>query len=362
MSDDTNTTPDGITIVPVSDDSPISARDAANALTQFRWKKDAKEEQPAEAPVEAAAPTEDSAPAEDAAPAEEATGAEPTETATEPAEELPPIEAPRSWTKEQKEQFKELPRTAQEVIAQREQDRETTLRRGQNELAEQRKALEAERGKVDQARQQYEAALPQLLATLQEQQQGEFADIKTMADVEKLAREDWPRYALWDAQQKKVAAVTQELRASQERQSHEFEARWQQFAAEEDAKFIEKAPEMADKAKASQIADASIALLKDMGFTESDLATLWSGKASLSLRDHRAQLLIRDAVRYRQAQKAAPAKVAAKPVPPVQKPGSSVGKQSADEVLTKNLEQKLERSGNVKDAVALMMARRSARR
>src|SRR5512139_3690014 len=300
MSDD-NTAPDsGITVVPVSDDTPISAREAADALAQFRWKKDAKEEreQPAEAPQEAAAPTEDSAPAEDVAPAEEATDAEPTETAPEPAE-LPPIEAPRSWTKEQKEQFKELPRTAQEVIAQREQDRETTLRRGQNELAEQRKALDAERGKVDQARSQYEAALPQLLATLQEQQQGEFADIRTMADVEKLAREDWPRYALWDAQQKKVAAVSQELKASQERQSHEFEARWQQFAADEDAKFIEKAPEMADRTKASQIADASIALLKDMGFTESDLATLWSGKASLSLRDHRAQLLIRDAVRYR---------------------------------------------------------------
>src|SRR5512139_2205613 len=325
MSDDTNSTPDGITIVPVSDDTPISAREAANALTQFRWKKDAKEERTAEAPPKAAEPTENSAPAEDAAPAEEATGVEPTETATEPAE-LPPIEAPRSWTKEQKEQFANLPREAQEIISGREQDRETTLRRGQNELAEQRKALEAERGKVDQARQQYEAALPQLLATLQEQQQGEFADIKTMADVEKLAREDWPRYALWDAQQKKVAAVTQELKASQERQSHEFEARWQQFAADEDAKFIEKAPEMADRAKASQIADASIALLKDMGFTESDLATLWSGKASLSLRDHRAQLLIRDAVRYRQAQKTAPAKVAAKPVPPVQKPGSSVGK------------------------------------
>src|SRR5512139_559632 len=123
MSDDTNASPDGITIVPVSDDTPISAREAANALTQFRWKKDAKEEQPAEAPAEAAAPPEDSAPAEDVAPAEEATDADLTIMAPEPAE-LPPIEAPRSWTKEQKEQFKELPRTAQEVIAQREQDRE----------------------------------------------------------------------------------------------------------------------------------------------------------------------------------------------------------------------------------------------
>jgi hypothetical protein len=57
---------------------------------------------------------------------------------------LPSIEPPRSWTKEQKVQFSEFPRAAQEVIAAREKDRETTLRRGQNEIAEMKRRLQAD--------------------------------------------------------------------------------------------------------------------------------------------------------------------------------------------------------------------------
>src|SRR5690242_7643682 len=95
---------EAVTVVPVSDESPISPRDAAAALTDWRRKND---EQPAEAPTEAAEPEPESPTTEDAAPAEEATSEQETET-TEPAEELPPIEPPRSWTKEQKAQFSEL--------------------------------------------------------------------------------------------------------------------------------------------------------------------------------------------------------------------------------------------------------------
>ena len=91
-----------------------------------------------------------------------------------------------------------MPRETQEYLASREQERDREIRRSQNEAAEQRKALDAERSKVEQARAQYESALPQLLETLQQQQAGEFGDVKTLADVEKLAREDWPRYLQWD--------------------------------------------------------------------------------------------------------------------------------------------------------------------
>src|SRR6185312_12965312 len=119
-------------------------------------------------------------------------------------------------------------------------------------------------------------------------------------------REDWPRYALWDAQQKKTAAVSQEMQASQQRQQEDFKNKWNEFSTKEDAKFLELAPEMADKEKATKVADASVSLLKDLGFGESDLAKLWNGEASVSLRDHRVQLLIRDAARYRSAIAEAP--------------------------------------------------------
>jgi len=350
-------------IVPAPASDSTSPRDLANFLTDYRHKRDAKEREPeTEAPAapEKAAAEPEKAEEADAAPAEEATSEQPTEDQAEPEAELPPIEPPRSWTKEEKDEFKTYPRQAQEIIARREQDRESALRKGQNETAEQRKALEAERSKVEQARQQYEAALPQLLQTLQEQQQGEFADIKTMADVERLAREDWPRYALWDAQQKKIASVQQELNSAQQRQAEEFRSKWSEFASKEDAAFLEKAPEMADKAKATKIADASVALLKDLGFTEPDLAKLWNGEASVSLRDHRVQLLIRDAARYRDAQAAAK-KAVVKPVPPVQRPGTSQQRASDRDVQVKNLEQKLDQSGNWRDGAALLIARRASR-
>src|SRR5690348_248723 len=114
--------------VPVSDTTPLSLNDAAARIAERRRQaEDAALK--AEAPPKAAEPEPDSAPADDAAPAEQATSEEATET-TEPAEDLPPIEPPRSWTKEEKEEFRTYPREAQEKIARREQDRETALRRG----------------------------------------------------------------------------------------------------------------------------------------------------------------------------------------------------------------------------------------
>src|SRR5262249_31959780 len=144
-------------------------------------------------PKEAAAPADESASADatadkDAAPQEAEAPGE-TESA-DPAEALPPIDAPRSWTAEDKELFNSLPRETQERIAGRERSRERDFRRSQDEAAEKLKGLTAKEQAAEQARQQYETALPLLLQTLQSQQAGEFADIKTMADVERLARED----------------------------------------------------------------------------------------------------------------------------------------------------------------------------
>jgi hypothetical protein len=51
------------------------------------------------------------------------------------------IAAPRSWTKEEQQVFTELPVEIQVVVARREQNRETQLRRAQNEIAEYRKLM-----------------------------------------------------------------------------------------------------------------------------------------------------------------------------------------------------------------------------
>lgn len=126
--------------------------------------------------------------------------------------------------------------------------------------------------------------------------------------------------------------------------------------------FLEKAPEMSDKATAQKIADASVNLLKEVGFTDQDLAKVWNGEASVSLRDHRIQLLLLKAAKFDEAQKVAPKKVAAKPVPPVQRPGVVRAKGADNDLKIKDLKQKLERSGRIEDAVALMKAEREAAR
>jgi hypothetical protein len=284
-----------------------------------------------------------------------------TQEADPATEQLPTIEPPRSWTKEEKAEFATYPREAQEKIARREQDRERAIRQSQNEVAEQRKAAEAELEKAKQARTQYDEALPVLLQTLQEQQQGQFADIKTMADVERMATEDWPRYIMWDAQQKKIAAVKQEVMAANQRKETERQTKWQEFSKRQDELIAERIPELADKDKAQKISSAAIDVLRDIGFPDQELTELWHGQKEVSLRDARIQQLIFDGVKYRDAQKAAKEKVAAKPVPPVQRPGVAAPKGAADEHAIKTLKSRLEQSGSVKDAAALLTAQRKAR-
>jgi hypothetical protein len=277
--------------------------------------------------------------------------------------EPPPIEPPRSWTKEDKELFTSLPRATQERIAERERSRESDFLRRQNEAADKLKGLAAREQTAEQARQHYEAALPQLLATLQQQQAGEFADIKTLADVERLAREDWPRYALWDVQQRKIADVTQQLTGALARQLLERQQRFSQFAQSEDELLKEKLPELADVDKAAKLQNACLAVLKDLGFEEAELVQSWHGQKDLSLRDHRVQLLIRDATLWREAQQKAKA-AATKPVPPVQRPGVAQPKGAAQAARIESLSQQLETAKGVnalRAAADLVKARRASR-
>src|SRR5215472_13587316 len=298
--------------------------------------------------------------ADDAAPVDAQDPGAKTEGTDPGAAELSPIEPPRSWTKEDKELFTGLPRATQERLAERERSREGDFLRRQNEAAEKLKGLAAKEQAVELARQTYEAALPQLLQTLQQQQAGEFADIKSMADVERLAREDWPRYLLWDLQQKKVAEVTQHMLAGQHRQAQEKLTQFVEFAKRQDDLFKEKVPDMADDTKAAQLQRQALAVLSDLGFDEAELVPLWNGQKELSLRDHRLQLLIRDATLWREAEKKAKA-AAVKPVPPVQRPGAATPRQGTDEARVQHLTQRLEQTGSLRDAAALVRARRAAR-
>jgi len=338
---------------PVSD-KITSIREAARQLSNWRKEKQATSADEAPAAVEDESPPEPTSGEGEGDAAEEP----PIETQeTDAAEDLPPVEPPRSWSKEDKETFKGLPRETQERLAERERSREVDFNRRQQDAAEKQKALEAQLSAAEQTRQQYEAALPILLQNLQQAQAGEFSDIQTMADVEKMAREDWPRYVLWDAQQKKIAAVHQEMITSQQRQEAEHTQQWRDFATKEDSLFAEKVPEIADPEKGPKLRDAAVSVLRDLGFSNDELTKAWNGQEKLSLRDHRFQQILVDAVKYREAK--TKAKTQPKPVPPVaQRPGVSRGPNVAAEEAVKALEQKLDKTGSAKDAARLLIARR----
>ena len=216
---------------------------------------------------------------------------------------------------------------------------------------------------MDQARLHYETALPQLLATLQTQQAGEFADIKTIHDVERLAREDGPRYLRWDLAQKKIAAVQQQVIEAQQRHVAEHQLHFGQFAKRQDELFKEKVPEFADARKAAELQGAAAAVLRDLGFDDAELAASWQGQWGLSLRDHRMQLLVRDATLWREAQQKAKA-AAARPVPPVQRPGVAQPKGAAHDAVIQNLNRQLDNASGVnalRAAAKLVAAKRAAR-
>lgn len=345
--------------------APLSVSEAASLLSRSRMAK--REEQPApqaEAPAkeprapaaEPAEPAPSAAAEEDAAPPDEAPGAdEPTQD--DPASK-PSVEPPRSWTKEDKELFASLPPETQQRISERERAREVEFRKGQDAIANDRKAVQAAAQQALQLRSQYEQALPALLQNLQAQNNAEFADITSWEAAQRLADEDPFRFNKWQLHQQRMQAVAKETQQAMAQRATEEAQRFEQFAAEQDAKFAELAPEFADPKQAEKVQAQAVQYLKDIGFNEQEIGESWTGKRPLPLRDARMQALVRDAMRWRSAE-AKRAEVSAKPVPPVQRPGTPLSSGERARANTQALENRLNSTGSMKDAFALLQARRS---
>jgi hypothetical protein len=352
-------------------DGPLSAREAALSLADTRHKDDARrrddEQQQNSGEARNGAPVRQRA-ERDGGTAQNESDAQAADTAQEtgPGETQgddqaePSIAPPRSWTKEDKELFKHLPRETQERLAERERSREADFLRRQNDASERLKGLSAQQQEVDKARTHYEQALPLLLMDLHGQHQADFADVRSISDIERLAREDWPRYVLWDAQQKKIAAIQGQVAAAQTRQTHEQATRWSAFARDEDLRFLEKAPEFSDVKVMAGATQQAGELLKDLGFNDAELGLLWNGQAAISLRDHRMQLLLRDGVKYREAQQKAKA-AQQRPVPNVQRPGPAPARDADADDKVRSLNDRLTTSGALRDAAALLVAQRQAK-
>ncbi len=354
MADDAAAPAANDTSTPVAAPTPdpkmgVSEEDAAAFLRDRRAGKPAAPEPAAAAELESTSQEEDAAAPEE----------HPGETdETDPAGE-PPISPPKSWTRAEKDAFASLPREHQQSIVDRETERESYYRKGHDEAAQKARAAEAKEQAAEQARQQYEQALPSLLQSFQAQFATEFQDIKTWADVESMQENDPLRFQRYQLARDKGQSLQREAEQAQHRQRQEGAKRWQDFVAAEDAKFLDKAPEFKDAKKAASMASDARAMFSDLGFSGEELTGAWEHGQPLSLRDHRVQLLLRDALRYRAAQKAAKA-AQPKPVPPVQRPGVATPRGESSSTNIRDLTNKVKSTGSVDAAVALLRARRNA--
>lgn len=343
--------------------------DLGNFLTKIREQPN----EPAERAEPATAVKESPAEGDAARPEQDATG----ETQGVDPAEKPPLELPRSWTKDRTEYWNKLDPDTQSFLLDQDRKASAEVRRVQNEAADKLKGLTAKEQEVEKARQQYEArqlAPLDQVAILEYEQRQKFPDIKSMEDLQRIAAEAtrlWPTDPItagqlqsylgeWRTHQDALAIAMSERNRIEGQKETERQGSWAKHVQEQMALATELIPELADKEKtASLIGRAEKEFLPQLGFSKSEIDDLSVGKQRLSIFDHRVLKMISDGMKYADIMAATKA-VAAKPLPPVLRPGASKPNGSAQSDSIQNLSAKLKRSGETRDLAALIGAMRRA--
>jgi hypothetical protein len=196
---------------------------------------------------------------------------------TEPIQ-VPAVEPPSGLTDDEIEVFKTLPPTAQKAWARRERDRTSELRRGQDEIANHKKAIEQERLRLAREADTYVNLTQTIDPILAEGSKTDWA---------KLARDNPAEYVVRKEQyESRVTALTA---AMQQRQSALSQQQSETLQREREA-LVSKVPEWSDPAKHRDGVSAIYrSALERYGFTPEALS---------AVQDHRAVLVLRDAMAY----------------------------------------------------------------
>ena len=209
-------------------------------------------------------------------------------------------------------------------------------------LAEQRKAIEAERARIDEAaklRDQYAQRL-QVIEQMLAQPEENLAELKetdpigyTMRVAERLERD------------KQLEAIRQERLQLAARQQAEYQEQLKNHLASEAEKLRSAIPEMGDDVKGEVIRKEIRDYARSIGWSDQELASVY---------DHRAVLALYQAMRYTKLQKGKPAvtkKVAE--APKMLKSGTTTKTTTAEQDAIKKMRAKLAKSGDKRDAARL---------
>ena len=210
-------------------------------------------------------------------------------------------------------------------------------------LAEQRKAVEADRVKIDEAaktRETYAQRLQVIEQLLQQQDQGQ--------DLASLKSEDPIAYAVAMGEKmerdKQLQAVQIERQRVQQEQQSYTQGQLQKHIQAEQAKLVEAIPEFKDDVKAEVVRRDIRNYAKSQGFTDQELSQVY---------DSRAVLALYKAAQYDKlmAGKGVTSKKVAN-APKTIRPGTSNPQSSENETAKKD-RAALRQSGNKKDAARL---------
>lgn len=279
--------------------------DATNAFEEMasEWLGD---DEPEEA-TEGEAPVEGDEPEVD----------EVTEDEPEPeADELPPIEAPVSWTAEEKERFAGLPRETQEFISKRETEREKFVQTKAQEASQARQQASVE---AQQWAAQMQAQVAQQLEQYAQQLAVGEPDPELLAHDPATYARQLKAYQYYNAQRQQAQHEAEQARAQAEQyqaavEAHEAEQFRQRVATE--------LPDFFDETKGPALKERLTATAKSLGFSDEDIFRATAGQilALNKISEQAAKADKYDALMRKQMERVR----SGKNPPPVAKPGQRV--------------------------------------
>jgi len=210
-------------------------------------------------------------------------------------------------------------------------------------LAEQRKVVEADRQRIEEAakvRDQYAqrlAIVEQMLTQQPEENISELKETDPIAYAVKVAERA--------ERDKQLAAIRQERMTIAARQQAEHQDRLRAHLSSEADKLKSAIPEMADEAKGEVIRKEIKDFAKSIGFSEQELAQVY---------DHRAVLTLYEAMQWRKLQEGK-IKTAKKvtEAPKMLKPGTTGKQTTAEQDAMKKMRARLAKTGDKRDAARL---------
>ena len=216
------------------------------------------------------------------------------------------------------------------------------------ELAKQRKALEAELTSTAEVRTEYATSLAYARKFIESMGPKK----RTAAEWDALRAQDpatfnqeWAAYQFQKEQMTQVAAEEQKL---QEAALADYQKQTKALMEREHEALVVAVPEWQDADKAAEEkAELARFAVNELGFTQEQMA---------NVTDHRLVLLLRDAYLYRQAQSKGKAKLEeARKSTKVLKPGGRPRKTASKSKRVRERKQALARSGSMEAAVDVLM-------